>query len=78
MSTYTGFDQNIIERLTRMEEKQDHLLEKITGSTTQLDGHEVRLRSLETSGSRMLGMGAVVAAVAGFASPQLIHIITGR
>ena len=73
MSEYT----QVIERLARMEEKQDHLLDKIIGHTDRQDGHEQRIRNLETSGARMLGMGAVIATFAGLAGSRVLDLFSG-
>lgn len=55
----TEFEQDVIERLTRIETKQDN--EASIGRD-----HEERLRSIETSNRRLTGALGVFAAALGF------------
>lgn len=63
----------IIERLTRVEEKLDSLIDKTTSTHTRLDEHETRIRSLETSGAKLFGMGAIGSLIAGVAGTQIFE-----
>lgn len=67
----------IIERLTRVEEKLDSLLDKTSSTHSRLDEHDTRLRTLETSGAKLFGMGTVIAGLAGIAGSQLFEKIIG-
>jgi hypothetical protein len=70
-------DISVIERLTRIEEKQDSILDHMTLARSTADDHETRIRVLEKSGARMLGMGAVVAALSGILGPGLFQKMIG-
>jgi hypothetical protein len=67
----------IIERLTRVEEKLDSLLDKTSTTHTRLDAHEDRIRSLETSGAKLFGMGAAGSLIAGVAGTQIFEKLFG-
>jgi hypothetical protein len=68
----------VIERLTRVEEKLDHLLDRTISHNTRSDAHEGRIRSLETSGAKMLGVSTAVAALAGLAGSKVFDILIGH
>jgi hypothetical protein len=70
-------DTQIIERLVRVEEKLDAFLSTTTSTSVRLDSHDSRIRSLETSGARMLGMGAVIAAITGIGGAHFLDLFTG-
>lgn len=67
----------VIERLTRVEEKIDNLLDKAGHTNTRLEDHESRLRVLEQSGAKILGIGATIAALSGIAGSRLVEIFVG-
>jgi hypothetical protein len=67
----------IIERLARVEEKLDHALTFMIDNRSRLDAHDGRIRSLENQGSRLMGMGALVATVAGLFGSQIAERIIG-
>ncbi|MFC0686475.1 hypothetical protein [Novosphingobium clariflavum] len=70
-------DATIIERLTRVEEKIDNFLDRVAHSHTRMDDHESRIRALEKSGAKLLGMGTLLAAASGIAAPRLLQIFVG-
>ena len=53
----------IVTRLTRLEEKLDAFLFRTTTIEGRINDHDTRLRSLETSSAKMLGLGAGAAAI---------------
>lgn len=57
---------DVIDRLARIEEKLDVVKD-----------HETRLRSLETSTSKLLGVGIITSILAGIAGPHLIERLSG-
>ena len=57
---------DVIDRLARIEEKLDVVKD-----------HETRLRSLETSTSKLLGVGIITSILAGIAGPHLVERIAG-
>lgn len=65
----------IIERLARVEEKIDNLLVRALDQSGRMDDHENRIRSLEGGTARLLGIGSVLAFVAGIAGPKLVDLI---
>ena len=65
----------IIERLTRVEEKIDNFLTHAADHASRHSDHETRIRHLEGSSSRLLGIGAVVALIAGTTGPRLLDIL---
>lgn len=58
-------ETQVIERLTRVEEKLDALLDRTTDAAARTTDHDVRIRNLEAASSRILGMGTVIALLAG-------------
>lgn len=68
-------DHQVIERLTRVEEKIDNFITRAIDQAARHDDHEARIRVIENSSSRLLGMGAVVALVAGTAGPRLLDVL---
>lgn len=68
-------DHQVIERLTRVEEKIDNFITRAIDQAARHDDHEARIRVIESSSSRLLGMGAVVALVAGTAGPRLLDVL---
>lgn len=70
-------DIQIIERLTRVEEKIDSMLERTGSTITRVDDHETRLRLLEQSGAKLLGMGTIIAALSGIAGSRIVDIFIG-
>jgi hypothetical protein len=67
----------VIERLTRVEEKLDNALTYMLDNRNRIDGHEPRIRALETSGAKLFGMGAVVSLLAGVAGSQVFEKLLG-
>lgn len=65
----------IFERLARVEEKIDTLVDRETNNYAKFEAHELRIRDLENSKSRLLGMGAVIAAIAGMFSSKLADTV---
>lgn len=69
------YDTQVIERLTRVEEKIDNFITRAIDQAARHDDHESRIRGLEGSSSRMLGIGAVLALIAGTAGPHLLEVL---
>ncbi|GEM_PF-4239633 len=67
----------VIERLTRVEEKIDNVLDKVGITHSRIEDHESRLRVLELSGAKLLGIGAAIAALSGIAGSRLVEIFVG-
>lgn len=70
-------DTLVIERLTRMEEKQDHLLEKLESFNTKSEDHDQRIRGLENSRARAAGIMAVLAGISGITGAQVFEKMFG-
>lgn len=70
-------DMQIIERLARVEEKIDSLLDRTIYTGTRVDDHETRIRLLEQSGAKILGMGTIIAAISGIAGTRIMDIFVG-
>lgn len=73
----TNTEIQIIERLTRMEEKFDAFLDRATDANARADDHETRIRSLEGRSARLLGIGSVLAIIAGFAGDRAMTFVLG-
>lgn len=69
------YDTQVIERLTRVEEKIDNFITRAIDQAVRHDDHEARIRVIEGNTSRMLGIGAVVALIAGSAGPRLLDVL---
>jgi hypothetical protein len=66
---------DIIDRLARVEEKIDTLVSKAIDNKGSLEDHDVRIRGLENSRSRFMGIGAGVAALAGVIGGKVSGIL---
>lgn len=67
----------IVERLIRVEEKLDAFLFRSAADSALLATHDARIRQLENSGAKLLGMASVVAVFAGLGSDSLLSLFTG-
>jgi len=72
----TDNNTQIIERLARIEEKQDALLYRSEQNDLRIADLDVRVRALESGNSKLLGMGALVAFVASIGGGKLLEIFT--
>lgn len=70
-------EAQVIERLTRVEEKLDALLDRATLAATHTADHDVRIRSLENANSRMLGIAAVLATLTGIGGSAIFSVFGG-
>jgi len=73
----TTTEFQIIERLTRMEEKFDAFLDRATDQNARSDDHEARIRSLEGGSARLLGIGSALALVVGIAGERIVSFTLG-
>lgn len=65
----------ILERLTRVEEKFDHVIERGLDFTANLTDHEKRIRLLEAGTSKLYAFGAVIAVGIGILGDQITKVL---
>lgn len=71
-------DINIIERLARVEEKIDSLIDNSKAALVRDNDHEMRIRSLESHGAKMIGIGTILAMITGIVGTRVFEVSIGH